>query len=134
MRREIPVSWHSYGGWFLGHSIGVGHKNVELRTAQYKGSFDEQVCLRIAKGLVRAKVQNSRTLMRRNWRGDDPADRVLLELKRFIAAFERRLNQEVTHPLFGYRLSYRRLLEVQARLLARSLLGDISDYPNFTTR
>jgi CRISPR-associated endonuclease Cas1 len=281
MRREIPVSWHSYGGWFIGHSIGVGHKNVELRTAQYKGSFDEQVCLRIAKGLVRAKVQNCRTLMRRNWRGDDPADGVLLELKRFasqtsraidlsqllgieggaaasyfgnfsklikrnddystvfsfdfttrnrrpptdpvnallsyaysllvrtwtmtlsavgfdpyrgfyhqprygrpalaldmmepfrpliadssvllainngevrptdfiqagnsinltpegrkrfIATFERRLSQEVTHPLFGYRLSYRRLLEVQARLLARSLLGDIDDYPNFTTR
>jgi CRISPR-associated endonuclease Cas1 len=38
--------------------------------------------------------------------------------KRFIATFERRLSQEVTHPLFGYRLSYRRLLEVQARLLA----------------
>ena len=38
--------------------------------------------------------------------------------KRFIAAFERRLSHEITHPLFGYRLSYRRLLEVQARLLA----------------
>lgn len=33
MRREIPVTWHSYGGWFLGHTAGVGHKNVELRTA-----------------------------------------------------------------------------------------------------
>jgi len=36
--------------------------------------------------------------------------------------------------LFGYRISYRRLLEVQARLLARFLLGEIPDYPNFTTR
>ena len=35
----------------------------------------------------------------------------------FIAAYERRLDQEVTHPLFGYRVSMRRLLEVQARLL-----------------
>jgi CRISPR-associated endonuclease Cas1 len=54
--------------------------------------------------------------------------------RRFIASFERRLSQEVTHPLFGYRVSYRRLLEVQARLLARHLLGEIPDYPNFTTR
>lgn len=54
--------------------------------------------------------------------------------KRFIAAFERRLSHEVTHPLFGYRISYRRLLELQARLLARHLLGELADYPNFKTR
>jgi CRISPR-associated protein Cas1 len=54
--------------------------------------------------------------------------------KRFIATFERRMQQEVTHPIFGYRVSYRRLLEVQARLLARHLAGEISDYPIFVTR
>ena len=51
-----------------------------------------------------------------------------------IAAFERRLETEVTHPLFGYRVSYRRILEVQARLLSRVLLGDLLEYPNFCTR
>ena len=40
----------------------------------------------------------------------------------------------VTHPIFGYRVSYRRVLEVQARLLGRSLLGEIEHYPNFCTR
>lgn len=54
--------------------------------------------------------------------------------KRFIAAFERRLSHEITHPVFGYKLSYRRLLELQARLLARHLLGELDDYPEFTTR
>ena len=54
--------------------------------------------------------------------------------KRFIAAFERRLEHEITHPMFGYKLSYRRLLELQARLLARYLLGEIDDYPGFVTR
>src|SRR6266446_2772534 len=49
----------------------------------------------------------------------------------FIAAYERRLDQEVTHPVFGYRVSMRRLLEVQARLLARHLLGEIADYPHY---
>jgi CRISP-associated protein Cas1 len=31
----------------------------------------------------------------------------------------------VTHPIFGYRVSYRRLLEVQVRLLAKVLAGEI---------
>jgi CRISPR-associated exonuclease Cas4/CRISPR-associated protein Cas1 len=52
----------------------------------------------------------------------------------FIAAYERRLDQEVTHPLFGYRVSMRRLLEVQARLLARHLDGEIADYPHYLVR
>jgi CRISPR-associated protein Cas1 len=54
--------------------------------------------------------------------------------KSFIAAFERRLAQEVTHPIFKYRISYRRLFEVQARLLVRYLAGEIPRYPNFLTR
>ena len=54
--------------------------------------------------------------------------------KRFIATFERRLDHEITHPLFEYRVSYRRLLELQARLMARHLQGEIGDYPNFVTR
>src|SRR5207302_5758834 len=45
MRREIPVSWYSAGGWFLGHTTGTGHRSVELRTAQYRASFDPAFCL-----------------------------------------------------------------------------------------
>lgn len=280
MERDIPVSWFSYGGWFYGHSVGNGHKNVELRTAQYRASFDARHCLRLARGLVVAKILNARTLLRRNWKPEDKPERLLADLKRtarqaaraesldsllgiegnaaamyfagfanllktdaepallafdfarrtrrppadpvnallslayalltrtltntlqavgfdpfrgfyhqprygrpalaldlmepfrplladstviqvinngevapgdfvsvagsvnlkpdgrkrLIAAFERRLSQEITHPLFGYRLSYRRLLELQARLLSRHLLGELDDYPNFTTR
>ena len=280
MGRGITISWHSFGGWFIGHTVGTGHKNVELRTAQYRTSFDASACLRIARGLVVAKIQNSRTMLRRNWKegeapeplldafrqdidlarrakglpellgaegnaaaryfrefrnvlrtttgGDEfgfdfsrrnrrpPADPVnaLLSFaysllarhwtvtlsavgfdpyrgfyhqprygrpalaldmmepfrplladssviqvinngevrpsdfvsaagsvaldadgrKRFIAAFERRMSHEVTHPVFGYKVSYRRLLEIQARLLGRFLLGELDDYPNFVTR
>jgi CRISPR-associated endonuclease Cas1/CRISPR-associated protein Cas4 len=54
--------------------------------------------------------------------------------KRFVAAFERRMEEEVTHPIFGYRASYRRTFDVQARLLARYLTGEIDRYPEFTTR
>lgn len=54
--------------------------------------------------------------------------------KKFIGVFERRMTQEITHPLFGYRISYRRLLEVQSRLLIRFVTGEIPKYPNFLTR
>ena len=54
--------------------------------------------------------------------------------KKFIQIFERRLAQEITHPIFGYKISYRRVFEVQARLLARFLAGEIDYYPDFTTR
>lgn len=280
MRREIPVVWQSYGGWFLGYTAGIGHKNVELRIAQHRAADDETVCLALAKGWVRAKLVNSRVMLRRNWRGDgvveplldqlehgiktaararslpellgiegngaavyfgafanllkrdagdanlafdftqrnrrpptDPvnallsyaysmltraftiaaatvgfdsyrgfyhqprygrpalaldvmepfrpliADSAVIQAinngeirptdfvggagrvnlsedgrKRFIATFERRMSHEVTHPLFGYRVSYRRLIELQLRLLTRFLLGELGENPNFTTR
>lgn len=54
--------------------------------------------------------------------------------KGFIRAYEARMDQLVTHPMFGYRVSYRRLMEIQVRLLARVLLGEIREYPVFVTR
>ena len=51
-----------------------------------------------------------------------------------IAAYERRLDQETTHPVFGYQISMRRLLHVQARLLARWLLNEIPTYPHYVPR
>ena len=288
MDREIPVAFHSHGGWFRGITHGTGHRNVEVRTAQYQSSFDKQFCLRFARDLVAAKIVNQRTILRRNWRGDpderkiilnhlnaarrsvnatttvnallgsegdaaatyfrafarlltppregrtsgdmenvapfrfdtrnrrpptdpvnamlslayamltrhlmvalatvglDPyrgffhasrygkpalaldvmepfrpiiADSVVLSVvntgevsagdfvvastgtaltsagrRRFVSAFERRLSQETTHPLFGYRLSMRRLLLLQARLLCRHLLGELPSYPHYLPR
>jgi CRISP-associated protein Cas1 len=54
--------------------------------------------------------------------------------KRVILAFERRMDQLVTHPVFDYRISYRRVMEVQARLLSRVLLGELPRYPEFRIR
>lgn len=54
--------------------------------------------------------------------------------RRFLQAYERRMETLVTHPVFGYRISYRRLLEVQARILSRVLLGELPAYVPFTTR
>jgi CRISP-associated protein Cas1 len=54
--------------------------------------------------------------------------------KRVITAYARRLETSVTHPVFGYSVSYRRILEIQARLLGRYLSGEIPEYPTFRTR
>jgi CRISPR-associated protein Cas1 len=54
--------------------------------------------------------------------------------KAVVAAWERRLLSDVTHPIFGYTISYRRVLMVQARLLGRVLTGELPEYPAFKTR
>lgn len=51
-----------------------------------------------------------------------------------ITAYERRMAHEIKHPVFGYRVNYRRAIDVQARLLAAHLTGEIPEYTPFTTR
>jgi len=51
-----------------------------------------------------------------------------------IAAFEHRMTTEVIHPMFHYRVVYRRALELQARLLAAALLEEVPAYRAFVTR
>lgn len=273
--RGMPLSLFSWGGWFYGRLEGTGHKNIEVRRAQFRAADSPGWCRKFAQGIVAAKIANCRTLVRRNhpapprrllaglddlrkkaaeqdslesllgiegaaarlyfealpqliksrelreldfqgrnrrppkdpvnallsfsygllvkdWTlavssvGLDPylgfyhqprygrpalsldlmeefrplvADSVVLHVlnngvvgeadfvrsglgvalkppgrKRVIKAYERRMDQLITHPVFGYRISYRRVLEVQARLLSRYLLGEIPEYPSFLTR
>lgn len=58
----------------------------------------------------------------------DRAKRVLIE------AYEHRVNELVTHAQFNYRMSYRRIFEVESRLLARHLLGELPEWQPLTTR
>lgn len=54
--------------------------------------------------------------------------------KRFFQTYEQRMSSLITHPLFDYKVSYRRALELQARLLAKALTCEIAEYVPFTTR
>lgn len=54
--------------------------------------------------------------------------------KGLLRAYEQRMDALVTHSIFDYRVSYRRVLEIQARLLARFIAGEIDTYPTFETR
>jgi CRISPR-associated protein Cas1 len=51
-----------------------------------------------------------------------------------LRAYERRLSTEIKHPVFGYRISYRRVLDVQARILAAYLIGEVPEYTPMVTR
>ncbi len=52
----------------------------------------------------------------------------------FLLKLEERLNSEIVHPEFGYRASYRRSIELQARLLGKAVMGEIPRYPPFIVR
>jgi len=54
--------------------------------------------------------------------------------RKVLAGYERRMESEITHPLFGYTVSYRRIMEVQARLLSRVVSGEIKEYPAFSRK
>lgn len=272
--RTIPIFHFTYGGWLKGVTWTMGHKNVELRIAQFRAADDRLASLSLAQSVVIAKLRNSRVLLRRNHPeppeaafreikrlaasaltadslqtllgiegaaarvyfshfgamlrakakpfdfrtrnrrpprdpvnavlsflysmlirqsmvstlavGFDPylgfyhqpkygrpalaldmaeefrpviADSAVLTLfnnaelkevdfiyragsvaltqngrKAVIKAFERRLDTLIRHPLFKYSISYRRVMEVQARLMGRFLLGELKQYPAFTIR
>jgi CRISPR-associated protein Cas1 len=54
--------------------------------------------------------------------------------KKFFAAYEQRRSTLVSHPVYGYKMSYSRMLEVQARMLAAYVRGDVPRYTGFTVR
>jgi CRISPR-associated protein Cas1 len=54
--------------------------------------------------------------------------------RRFFDCYEKRMNDNIRHPIFDYQVSYRRALELQARLLARALTGETAEYRALTTR
>ena len=54
--------------------------------------------------------------------------------KAFYAAYETRKNETITHPVFKYKLTFRRAMELQVRLLAKYLTDEIDQYTPLTIR
>ena len=54
--------------------------------------------------------------------------------KAFYAAYETRKSETITHPVFKYKLTFRRAMELQVRLLAKYLTGEIEHYTPLTIR
>ncbi len=54
--------------------------------------------------------------------------------KTFLTKFEERLDTEIRHPTFGYKATYRRCLELEVRLVAKWLSGELVRYRPFAVR
>lgn len=90
---EVGVSYVTGHGRFIGSFVPAPAKNVSLREAQFKKFADPDVCLKLAKAVVRAKLNNQRALLMRSLRGEDeargshePAARGLWDLLRGLDA------------------------------------------------
>ena len=54
--------------------------------------------------------------------------------KTVITAYQKRKQEETTHPFLGEKMTIGLLPHMQAQLMARCLRGDISEYPPFYTK
>ena len=52
----------------------------------------------------------------------------------FLTKFEERLDTTIQHPVFGYKATYRRSLELEVRLVAKWLTGEIRKFRPFMVR
>lgn len=72
---------------------------------------------------------NNGELRRHDFRSDLDAVRLTQRGRNsLIAAYERRATSEFRHPHFGYRVQWRRAMEIQARMFLAFVLGERSDY------
>lgn len=51
--------------------------------------------------------------------------------KEILSTYQKRKQEEITHPFLGEKMTIGLLPHIQAQLLARYIRGDISDYPPF---
>ncbi len=52
----------------------------------------------------------------------------------FLTKFEERMQTTIRHPVFEYKATYKKCLELQVRLLAKHLTGEIPEYIPFQVR
>ena len=130
LARECTAALHRVG---LDPYVGLMHRPRPGRPALALDLMEEFRPVLADSAVIRAinndEMADKDFVVRSTGTSMTPAGR-----KAFIRSIERRLSEEVTHPSFGTRLSYRRVLEVQARLLAKTLLGDLDRYPAFRVR
>lgn len=88
----------------------------------------------VAESAVLTAINNRMVVPSHFVRAGDAVNLTPLGRRAFFHAYEQRMNALITHPVFDYKVSYRRVLELQARLLARWLTGEIPDYVPMVTR
>ena len=113
--------------------VGYLHSSVYGRPALALELMEE--CRPIIVDSVVLTLLNNRMLSKDDFHVELGAYRLKKEPRKiFLTRFEERLNEEITHPVFGYKTKYRRCIELQARLIAKYLTGEINEYPPFIIR
>lgn len=78
---------------------------------------------------------NNRVIQAKDFMEDMGSYRLKDNARRdFLMKFEERMTTEIQHPVFEYKATYRRCIELQARLLAKTLLGELEEYSSFKVR
>jgi CRISPR-associated endonuclease Cas1 len=115
------------------HYIGYLHSSAYGRPALALDLMEEFRPLIVDSVVL--TLLNNRMLARTDFQEEVGTYRLKKEPRTvFLTKFEERLNEEVTHPVFGYKVKYKQCIELQARLLAKCLTGEIPRYIPFTMR
>ncbi|HEY5705585.1 MAG TPA: CRISPR-associated endonuclease Cas1 [Terrimicrobiaceae bacterium] len=88
----------------------------------------------IAESVVLTAINNRMILPKHFVRAGHAVNLSAAGRKLFFQTYEQRMSSLITHPIFDYKVSYRRVLELQFRMLARYLTGEIPEYVPFLTR
>ena len=125
MVTTLTVGFDPYLGFYHQPKYGKPALALDL-VEEFRPLIADSVCLTLINngelGLEHFITRGDATALTQNGR------------RKVIEAYERRMDTLVTHPIFGYAVSYRRILEIQSRLLSRHLLGELPTYPVFRTR
>lgn len=110
------------------HRDRPGRPGLALDLVEEFRSF---VADRLALSLV-----NRRQVQASGFRGSESGGVRMDEATRktVLVAYQRRKQEEITHPFLGEKTTIGLLLHLQARLLARFLRGDLDAYPPFIWR
>ena len=125
MVTTLTVGFDPYLGFYHQPKYGKPALALDL-VEEFRPLIADSVCLTLINngelGLEHFITRGDATALTQNGR------------RKVIETYERRMDTLVTHPIFGYAVSYRRILEIQFRLLSRHLLGELPIYPVFRTR
>ncbi|MDB6155895.1 MAG: CRISPR-associated protein Cas1 [Chthoniobacteraceae bacterium] len=88
----------------------------------------------VADSAVITAINNGSITARDFVRAGDAVNLSAAGRKAFFEVYEKRVTGTIRHPVFEYEVSYRRAFELQYRLLARALSGELAHYVPFKTR
>ena len=125
LRTQVTAAVHIAG---LDPYIGFLHETTRGQPAMVLDLMEEFRAL-VADSVV-LTVLKQREIQRQDFTESLGAFRLTdSATKTFLGAFDRKLSSEFKHPIFDYRCTYRRAIELQARLLARHLQEGIAYEP-----